>query len=244
MTGPDPDAALSSLTAGAPSPVVGGRLQRSLHSGRVTADLAERIVAGELPAGTPLVETVLAERLGVSRGPIRNALLQLEGEGLVRTKPNGRPEVAGFTQEDLVDLLAVRLELESLGVAWGVRAEHDTAPVTQAFDAMAREGASTPGLIQLDMTFHRALIEFSGSRSLLHAWLRLAPVIVAVITVGNRRLGDRHPHSDFNRILEAHRLVVEAVTARRPEEARRLLEEQFALTAAMYRVDGQPPEAT
>src|SRR5687767_912200 len=54
------------------------RLARSLHSGPIAALLRQAIIDGELPAGTPLVELRLAERLAVSRGPIRNALVLLQ----------------------------------------------------------------------------------------------------------------------------------------------------------------------
>src|SRR5690348_4781916 len=66
------------------------KLARSIYSGSVTAMLREAIISGQLAAGTALVERTLADQLQVSRGPVRNALYALEGEGLARTLPNGR----------------------------------------------------------------------------------------------------------------------------------------------------------
>jgi DNA-binding GntR family transcriptional regulator len=212
-------------------------MQRSIHSGRTVSLLREQIVSAELPAGTPLVETALADALGVSRGPVRNALVELEAEGLVRTEKNGRSVVAGFTQEDLTDVLAVRLELESLAVRWGLERGHDPQHVRDAFEEMLAEGSSTAALIELDLGFHRRLLEFSGSRALLQSWLRLAPILHAVITVGNRRLGARDGASDFDRIISSHRPIVDAVTEGDGSRVAELLEQQFAITAAMYRVD-------
>jgi DNA-binding GntR family transcriptional regulator len=114
-----------------PPPGLGGpgqhsvKLARSFYSGRIAAFLREQILSGELSAGTPLVEHRLAETLSVSRGPVRSALNALEGEGLVRTRPNGRTESAGFTADDLRDLLAVRRELESRAVTWGISEHRD-----------------------------------------------------------------------------------------------------------------------
>jgi len=215
-----------------------------MHTGRAVGVLREEIVAGELVAGAPLVETALAEALGVSRGPIRNALTELEGEGLVRTERNGRSLVAGFTQADLTDVLAVRLEIESLAIRWGIERDCDPEPVRAAFEAMLAEGASTARLIELDMGFHRSLLEFSSSRALLHAWLRLAPILEAVITVGNRRLGARDGTADFERIITAHRPVTQAVLRKDAALASRLLAKQFGVTAEMYRVDSGPGPPT
>jgi len=212
-------------------------MQRSIHTGRTVAILREQIVSGELVPGTPLVETTLAEALGVSRGPVRNALIELEGEGLVRTGSNGRSLVAGFSQDDLRDLLAVRFELESLAIAWGVERDHDAEPIGEALQAMVEQGASTPALIELDLGFHRRLVEFGGSKALLISWLRLAPIIHATITVGNSRLGVRDGQSDFERIIKSHTPVFEAVASGDAAGASKLLAQQFNVTAEMYRVD-------
>jgi DNA-binding GntR family transcriptional regulator len=219
------------------SPAVPNRMHRSLYTGRTVAILREEIVSGDLAAGTPLVETALAEAFGVSRGPVRNALIELEAEGLVFTESNGRSTVRGFSQEDLRDVLAVRLELESLGVGWGIDRGHDATTVRDAFEAMLAEKASTPRLIELDLSFHRSLVEFSGSRALFQSWLRLAPILHALVTVGNRRLGARDGVADFERIIKAHRPVSNAVLAGDAALTRQLLAEQFAVTAEMYRID-------
>jgi GntR family transcriptional regulator, gluconate operon transcriptional repressor len=210
------------------------KLARSVYSGWVVAALREAIIEGELADGTPLVEARLAEQLSVSRGPVRSALHALEGEGLVRTRPNGRSVVVGFRSEDLADLLAVRFELESTAIAWGDKQRRDPWRIVEAFDALEAEGASTPALVDLDLEFHRALVEFSGSRFLLQAWLAIAPVIHSVITVGNKRLASREPESNFERIVANHKPIVQAVLSHHPVKASKLLAEQFGVTESMY----------
>jgi DNA-binding GntR family transcriptional regulator len=210
------------------------KLERSVYSGRVASILREAIVDGSLEAGAPLVEARLAEQLAVSRGPIRNALHVLEGEGLVRTQPNGRSIVVGFSEADLHDLVGVRFELESTALRRGIRARADTAPIRAAFEAVREEGASTQRLVDLDIDFHRTLLEFSGSRFLTQAWLALAPVIHTVITIGNRRLVEGDPEQHFARILSVHTPLVEAIEAYDLRAALRLLGEQFAVTREMF----------
>ncbi len=210
------------------------KLARSVYSGPIAADLREAIIAGELAEGTPLVETRLAEELAVSRGPVRSALHVLEGEGLVRTMPNGRMVAVGFHTEDLRDLLDVRYELESLAITKGIANETNPRPVADAFATMLGEGASTLRLVDLDVDFHRTLVEFSGSRFLVQSWLAVAPVIHTVITIGNRTLVARDPQSNFDRIVSSHRTLVDAVCASNVDAATAMLAEQFRFTSSMF----------
>jgi DNA-binding GntR family transcriptional regulator len=210
------------------------KLGRSLHSGRIACLLREAIVEGELAEGTPLVETQLAAELSVSRGPVRSALQVLQGEGLVETRANGRMVTVRFGPEDVHDLLAVRHELESSAVRRGAAIEGDIARVRSAFEAFRHEGASTERLVELDIAFHRALVEHGGSRFLLSAWLALAPVLQAVITIGNRRLARQDPVSHYRRILAAHEPILEPLARFDPEPVVRMLAEQFELTRAQF----------
>jgi DNA-binding GntR family transcriptional regulator len=229
----------ASLPAGGPGQHA-TKLARSVYSGWVAGILREAIIEGRLPAGTPLVEMRLAEELSVSRGPVRSALHALEGEGLVRTMPNGRTVVLGFDQADLADLFAVRYELESTAIRWGIDRRAPVEPVREALAAIESEGASTSRLVDLDIDFHRTLVELSGSRFLVQAWLALAPGIHTVITVGNRRLAAREPHYHYERIVASHRPLVDAVAAYDSKRATALLADQFGITRSMFTVsDGE-----
>ena len=168
------------------------KLARSVHSGRIARALSEAIVDGALPAGTPLVENQLAADLAVSRGPVRSALHVLQGEGLVDTLPNGRmvtvrfgPEISGICCDPSRARVFGRPTRN--GASGGCRSDLGGLRCDPA------EGASTEHLVELDVEFHRRLVEFGGSRFLLSAWLALAPVIQAVITIGNRRLAQGGP---------------------------------------------------
>jgi DNA-binding GntR family transcriptional regulator len=216
------------------------KLARSLYSGRIARLLRESIVEGELPAGTPLVETQLASELSVSRGPVRSALQVLQSEGLVETRANGRMITVRFGAEDLTDLLAVRHELESSAVRRGSALGGDVEPVRAAFEAFKQEGATTERLVELDIAFHRALVEFGGSRFLLSAWLALAPVLQAVITIGNRRLARQDPALHYTRIIAAHEPILEPLGRADPEPVVRMLAEQFEFTRSQFFQNDRP----
>jgi DNA-binding GntR family transcriptional regulator len=111
---------------------------------------------------------------------------------------------------------------------------NDMSPILASFEAMEEEGSSTLNLVDLDLDFHHALVDFSGSRFLVQAWLAIAPVIHTVIVVANQRLATRSPASHFNRILDAHRPVVEAIVSGDAEMATGILREQFDVTASMF----------
>lgn len=222
------------------SPRLNAKLDRSLHSGRVTGILREAIITGSLPSGTPLVEAKLARQLNVSRGPVRSALAILEQEGLAMTPPNGRMVVLGFGPDDLADLFKVRLHIETLAIKWGIEARNPVDDIERALEAMAHEGSATDRLVELDIAFHRSVLEFSGSRSLLQAWSGFAGLLQTVITVGNRELREQNPRSDFERIMDNHRPLVDAIRARRYRDAERLLREQFEVTVSMISLAKRP----
>ena len=211
----------------------GSRLARSLYAGRVAAWLREAIIEGVLPASEPIIEMRLAETLQVSRGPIRVALQALAAEGLVDTLSNGRSVSGGFSTADADDLFRVRYELEATAITWAIDREADFNPLTVATDAIEADGPTGSAWVELDLNFHQALVEASGSRFLTQAWLAIAPVIAAVITVGSKRLTERGSFSNASRVTESHRALYEAVVARNTSEACRLLEEQFILTESM-----------
>jgi DNA-binding GntR family transcriptional regulator len=211
------------------------RLDRSIHAARVLRRLREAIVSGELPSGGRLIEARLAEEMGVSRGPVRSALHVLESEGLVESLPNGRTVVVGLSDEDLDDLLSVRFELESLAVRQGIESGASPRGIREAFMAMEREAGVTPHLDELDMEFHRALVEFSGSKSLLRSWNAMAPLLQTVITIGNAELHRADPGSDFRRILGYHRPLVAAIERGDVEQARdQLARQSFVVARSMF----------
>jgi DNA-binding GntR family transcriptional regulator len=84
------------------------------------------IVTGEIPPGTQLSQVELARRLGLSTTPVREALRQLDAEGLVESRRNLRPRVPVFDPTDLDAVYCCRILLESLGIALTIPTMTDT----------------------------------------------------------------------------------------------------------------------
>jgi DNA-binding GntR family transcriptional regulator len=128
----------------------------------------------------------------------------------------------------------VRFELESLGIRRGLERQAALDKPRAAMRAIEAEGASTDRLAELDIAFHRTLVELSGSRFLVQAWLAIAPVAKAVIAIGNRRLATRDPVSNFARILDAHLSLLDALESGAIGSAEALLADHFAFTKSLF----------
>src|SRR5262249_22317836 len=128
--------------------------------------LEEAILAGRMRPGERLVETWIAEQLQVSRTTVREALLMLEHEGYVVSKPRHGTFVARLAHEDALDLCYSRALLESFAVSAGYASADDTlfGTLEGCIERMraCRLPDDVPTLIQVDLAFHRPLIELGG----------------------------------------------------------------------------------
>jgi DNA-binding GntR family transcriptional regulator len=145
---------------------------------QVAIHLRRRILSGELPAGTALLEAPLAEEFGVSRGPIRDAFLTLTKEGLLSAKPNVGTRVAeGPSPFKRSVIVQMRRDIESAALtAWFDAGspellEHLTRNLATYHDACA-QGELAP-VVEIDMTFHRLLVASADGGSLVELWSQL-----------------------------------------------------------------------
>lgn len=140
---------------------------------RAQLQLREMILAGDLPGGARIAELAIVERLGMSRTPIRAALMRLEQEGLLEALPNGGYGVRTFTERDVSDAIELRGTLE--GLLARLAAERGVAPVLlaeahqciQAIDVVLSDTAlddeAFSGYVRLNEKFHALLAEMAGS---------------------------------------------------------------------------------
>lgn len=151
-------------------------IQRQNLADLVTTKLRSVIANGELQPGSALSEPDLAQRLGVSRSPIREALIQLEREGLVRFDDKGRTRICSMTPADFSEISSMRVALESLGARWV--ADRWNPELTRAIKESIKaqsEATSLKELSQLDVEMHEMIMRAAGHQRLLAAWLIIRP---------------------------------------------------------------------
>lgn len=150
---------------------------------QVAAGLREAIVAGEMPAGARLIEAELAERYGVSRGPIRDAFRILQAEGLVEGARQG-VVVTGIAATDINELYSLRGALEGLALnrlmqTSGVQLGALEAAVTRMQYAADAGDLENFGLA--DIEFHNTICVLSGHRRLADVWEQYKEIMMALL---------------------------------------------------------------
>lgn len=196
--------------------------------------LREAIFAGQFAPNERLREELLSERLQVSRGPIREALSQLEREGLVIREPNRSATVARLSFEDLEEVFSLRLALERLAIREAV--QHATPAHIQQMGAILDQialalnrGLTGQEAATLDLGFHEVIYQASQHRRLYECWSLLRPQIHIFLLTRNVA------NPDFReQILIGHRAIFEAIRDKDETLAVSLIEAH--ITAAYTRV--------
>jgi len=180
---------------------------------QITDRLREEIMTGKHAEGEQMREIPLAERFQVSRGPVRDALLQLTQEGLLRAQPNRGARVAGVWDSAIRPaMVKLRLQLEGTAVrALITERGHDLRPFKTNLRhfAIACEDNDLPSVVQLDMAFHRLILRQCGHAGLETVWL---PIMA----------GMRLPYSRHKSLLESfeeHKGIVDAIEQGRIRKA-------------------------
>lgn len=124
----------------------------------------DAVLRGDISAGQPLRDSVLAAQMGVSRAPVREALRLLEYSGLVEKSANKPYEVKTFEREDLLELAVLRIALETTAARIVVAQRRDLSSVKSALEQMHAVWAShsEATLNQVDLKLHRAIVEAAG----------------------------------------------------------------------------------
>ena len=132
--------------------------------GRVFRKLREAILNGSYQENDELKEAAIAEELGVSRTPVREAFRQLELEGLIRIVPNKGAYVTGISASDVADIYEIRSLLEGLCARWAIEELEEIILLSEFH--LSKEHYDQ--LIELDNRFHLHLYEACESKMLIH----------------------------------------------------------------------------
>lgn len=173
--------------------------------------LREAIMHGELPPGAQLGEADLAERFGVSRGPLREAIQRLVQEGLLTSIRHRGVFVINLTAEDIADIYTAREAIEKAAALLILQRDRGepVARLREAYASMtaAADATDGPGLSNADQHFHEILVDASGSPRLR----RMASTVIAESRMCMTALEYRYPllaealheHADIIAAIEA-----------------------------------------
>ena len=184
----------------------------------VYEELKRQILVGEIAPGTRMMEVELADVMGVSRTPVREAIRKLEKEGLVTIEPRKGAYASNISIKDMVDVLEVRQGLEGMAAAIASgkiteRQKADLLNVVEKYKA-AVESANIEEIIKYDEEFHSMIISISGNKTLMQVFS----------TVQELALRFRYIYyDDFNRyesMPREHQLIEEAIMSGDAEKAR------------------------
>lgn len=200
----------------------------------VVNSIRNAILVGRLSPGERLGEEALAESLGVSRGPVREAFRQLEREGLIVQHRNGRAYVARLSREDLEEIYPLRTALEMLAVQLAVR--NATPEVLNELQQILDTVSSSPEIMlteqeaaEFDINFHDTLCRAAGNKRLYACWSDLRPQIHVFLLSRNVADGDFREYA-----VKSHRTILEAI--RNKEEQRALALMQAHLQGSYQRL--------
>lgn len=187
--------------------------------------LRRAILKGELVPGERLMEVRLANALGVSRTPVREAIHMLELEGLVVMVPRKGAEVARISEKNLYDVLEVRLALEELGVQLACkRMEADQInKLKQMFYSFAAisESDDVMEVVKRDEAFHDVIYESTGNIRLMQMLNNLREQMYRY------RLEHIKDMSQRPLLVKEHRRILEALTLKDEEAARDAIREHI-----------------
>ena len=198
---------------------------RSLRDA-VTDALRGRIASGELAPGTRVVERQVAEQLGVSRVPVREALRVLEREGFVEERATRGMVVRRLDDDDVAMLFAVRESLEALLAGRlvvtlddaGLAALDEVIAVASRHDRARRHTEA----VAANAEFHLLLVDLAGSR-----------VLSSVIEpIAGRMAWLLNQHSEPTTMIAEHRTIVEALRSRDADKAVAAFQQHLANSRA------------
>lgn len=188
--------------------------------GRVFHEIREGILSGKYKENEELKENTLGQELGVSRTPVREALRQLELEGLVKIIPNKGAYVIGLTERDIKDIYAARSALEGLCARWAAQyitpeQKKELSENVELSEFYASRG-NYAQVCELDTRFHEILYQASGSRIMEHMLLNFHHYVERVRRMSLATEG-RAARSN-----EEHKKILQAIEEKKPQLAEEL----------------------
>ncbi|WP_245667551.1 GntR family transcriptional regulator [Actinomadura macra] len=194
------------------------QLLRTGLADQIREFIVDGISSGRWEPGERLVERRIATELGVSQGPVREALRQLEAQRLIETLPNRGARVRAFTEQDLAEIFPVRAGLERTAAELALPRLADRLDALEEHNRRLGEAARDGDLheqMRLSIVFHREIVETAGNRLLVSVWESLG---IELWTTLSLRL---HHTEIYSKSVE-HAELIEAFRRRDPQAPRLL----------------------
>lgn len=196
------------------------------RSDSAASRLRADILSGAAESGTLLAESAVAQRLGVSRVPVREALFTLEREGLVEFSATGRAFVKELTPQDFEELFVLRLALEPLASRLAAPNLKESTARLEKNLAVTRCAKSVQEVTRLDLEFHQIILEASSNGRLLRLWQSLR----SELELWLGRLHRSHQLQTRETLVEtseAHEVIVDCFKSQTPAACERLMREHI-----------------
>ena len=192
---------------------------------QIAGSIREAIARGRISPAARLLEASLAREMGTSRAPVREALSQLEREGLVIKEPNRGARVVELTEETVREVASLRGLLE--GFAASLAATRLTAEQFTALGAMVQgmeravQTAEYAQLVELDYQFHDFICRASGHRTLYETWSAISGKVRLYLSTTNLM------YRDLKAVARGHGEILAVLRTRNPVRANRVIQEHL-----------------
>lgn len=183
--------------------------------------IRKAIIGGKLKPGERILESQIAAQLGISRAPVREAIRQLESEGLLISLPHRGTYVIRFSAQDAYEVYSLRAVLEGFAVSL-LASDPDEDVVAQLQECVntmhqCAEAYNLRGMVEADICFHEILCQAPGHKRLFEVWMGMNTQIRAFVSLTNRQ------YLAPADIVARHQAVLDAIRAQLPDKARQLL---------------------
>jgi DNA-binding GntR family transcriptional regulator len=206
---------------------------------QIAGSIREAIAQGRISPAARLLEASLAREMGTSRAPVREALSQLEREGLVIKEPNRGARVVELTEETVREVASLRGLLEGFGAS--LAAERLTASQFVALEAVVKDmeravqTADYAQLVELDYQFHDFICRASGHRTLYETWSAISGKVRLYLSTTNLM------YRNLKLVARGHGEIVAALRSRDAMRASRVMQEHLGEMLNDFVAKGKRP---
>jgi DNA-binding GntR family transcriptional regulator len=191
------------------------------------------IVDGELAPGARVVELEIANSMGTSQGPVREALQRLEREGLVQRQAHSATFVTEFSVDEMYELFSIRSVIEGFAIQRAVaRITDEQCARLETLVNLMREAGLRDDMLTLtesDLQFHRLICQWSGSATLQRAWEPLYSQIQRFVVRTHKNY-----FASLTDIADTHMPIVQALRQHDEQNVTRLIQEHVMLIWSLF----------